>query len=155
MAPSDVERWLPIVGAKKLSVTELTPEINEFNELSPHEILVKTDLTWPELTWTLPDSYKYLDLDGYLVGLSAQVEQDELFEQRLARLHQEIELFKSKGLAPILRVLIYVLDRFRETNTFWGVGRGSSCSSYLLYLMGLHEVDPVRYEIKITDFLKD
>jgi DNA polymerase III alpha subunit len=50
--------------------------------------------------------------------------------------------------------LIYVIDVMTEKNVVWGVGRGSSCSSYLLYLLGLHEVDPVKYEIEISDFLR-
>jgi len=50
--------------------------------------------------------------------------------------------------------LIYVLDVMREKKVIWGVGRGSSCSSYLLYLLGLHEVDPVKYDVEFTDFIR-
>jgi DNA polymerase III alpha subunit len=39
-------------------------------------------------------------------------------------------------------------------NIVWGVGRGSSCSSYLLYLLGLHEVDVVKYDVDISDFIR-
>jgi len=51
--------------------------------------------------------------------------------------------------------LIYVVDVLNEKNVVWGVGRGSSCSSYLFYLLGLHEVDSVRYDVEITDFLHE
>ena len=83
-----------------------------------------------------------------------RIERDDLYEERVERLSSEIWLFKSEKLDEVLRVLIYVVDTMREKNVIWGVGRGSSCSSYLLYLLGLHEVDPVRYQIEVTDFIR-
>lgn len=141
----------------KLRVTHLTPEIKSFNQISDHPISVKSDL---DLTifppdWVLPDRYKYLDVGGFIMGLVDSVEKDSLYDRRLERLSHEIWLFKKLELDNVLRCLIYVIDVMREKNVVWGVGRGSSCSSYLLYLLGLHLVDPVKYDIKISDFLKD
>jgi len=34
------------------------------------------------------------------------------------------------------------------------VGRGSSVSSYILYLIGIHRVDSLRYGFSISDYLK-
>ena len=139
-----------------LSVTELTPEIKQFNSLGEHCLSVKVDVDsriFPP-SWVLPDRYKYSDLDEYLFGLVDRIERDDLYEERVERLSSEIWLFKSEKLDEVLRVLIYVVDTMREKNVIWGVGRGSSCSSYLLYLLGLHEVDPVRYQIEVTDFIR-
>jgi DNA polymerase III alpha subunit len=148
-----IVKGLPI---SKLAVTHMTPELKQFNMFSEAKIGVKTDLA-PDLfppSWNLPDSYKYLDVDEYLIGLIEKVEQDALYEQRLARFELEINLFSTLNLYPVLRTLIYVLDEFKRQNVVWGVGRGSSCSSYLLYLLGLHDVDPVLYDIAITDFIR-
>jgi len=42
----------------------------------------------------------------------------------------------------------------RKNNLVWGVGRGSSVSSYLLYLIGVHKVDSYKYRLDIKEFLK-
>ena len=140
--------------ADKLHVTEMTPEIKEFNQLTDHPISVKSDYEVPILEWIIPDKYKYLDLDEFLLGLANKVENDNLYSQRLQRLSYEIWLFKELDLYEVVRTLIYVIDVLTEKKIVWGVGRGSSCSSYLLYLLGLHEVDPVKYGIDITDFIR-
>jgi len=157
VTPEKLSDYIVKVGASKLAVTELTPEIEQFNQTSDAQIGVKTDVD-PTLfppAWTLPERYKYLDLESYLVGLADKIERDELYEKRLQRLSEEIELFDKLGLDQVLRALIYVLDMLREKGQVWGVGRGSSCSSYLLYLIGLHDVDPVKYGIEVTDFLRE
>lgn len=140
----------------KLAVTELTQEIKQFNSFSDTKITLKSvvdpSIFPPE--WVLPDRYKYKNLDEYLFGLIDRIEKDDLYEERILRLSSEIWLFKEHKLEDILRALIYVVDVMTEKKVVWGVGRGSSCSSYLLYLLGLHEVDPVRYGIEITDFIR-
>jgi DNA polymerase III alpha subunit len=37
----------------------------------------------------------------------------------------------------------------------WGIGRGSSVSSYVLYVLGVHDVDSYAYDLDIGDFLHD
>lgn len=141
---------------KKLHVTYMTPEIEEYNSVSDQKLTVKTECEqiFPP-SWNLPAQYKYkLNLDEYLIGLVERIEKDELYEKRVERLSTEIWMFKQLQLDEVLRMLIYVIDTMREKNVVWGVGRGSSCSSYLLYLLGLHEVDPVFYDIEITDFIR-
>jgi DNA polymerase III alpha subunit len=139
-----------------LAVTELTPEIEQFNSLSDNALKVKSEVS-PDLfppKWIIPDRYKYLNLDEYLFGLVDKIERDELYEKRVERLSSEIWLFKEQKLDDVLRVLIFVVDTMKDQKVIWGVGRGSSCSSYLLYLLGLHEVDPVLYDIEIADFIR-
>lgn len=150
---------LLLKGAKpeQLCVAELTPDITLFNKHSDGKIAVGHVLASnsfpPE--WSVPDEYKYLNLDKHLIELADRVKQDELYEQRLARLAEEIDLFIRLGYSDLLRALIYVLDVLKRERIVWGVGRGSSCSSYLLHLLGLHEVDCVKYEIPLSDFIRD
>lgn len=156
VTPSQLESFfLRGVPASRLAVTELSDEVRRYNRSADTTINVKTQLTalFPP-DWNLPERYKYLDVDEYLAQLVGKVEQDELYTQRLERLAYEVQLFRERQLYEVLRVLIYVLDTFRERGVVWGVGRGSSCSSYLLYLLGLHDVDPVKYDIDVHDFLK-
>jgi DNA polymerase III alpha subunit len=51
-------------------------------------------------------------------------------------------------------MLIYIIDTMRKNNIVWGVGRGSSVASYILYLLGVHKVDSVKYNLHIEEFLK-
>ena len=144
------------IGLERLYVTSTTPEITSYNSVSDHKLTVKSgcDLIFPP-EWKLPGHYKYnLNLYDYLSGLVDRIEKDDLYEKRVERLAEEIFLFNKLNLQEVLRTLIYVIDVMREKNVIWGVGRGSSCSSYLLYLLGLHEVDPVKYDIEIADFIK-
>ena len=155
VTPEQLERFLLLGLSGNLAVTELTPEVAQYNRSASKKLELKTELAarFPP-DWKLPESYKYLNVDEYLAPLVDVIDRDELYEQRLARFAYEVKLFRERNLYEVLRVLIYVLDEFRKNNVVWGVGRGSSCSSYLLYLLGLHDVDPVKYDIDIHDFLK-
>lgn len=141
---------------RHLRVSEITPEIRGYNAISETPISVKDGVDpsiFPPL-WALPDRYKYLEIDEYLIGLADRIERDDLYDSRVQRLSEEIWLFKDHGLDDVLRCLIYVVDTLREKKAVWGVGRGSSCSSYLLFLLGLHSVDPVKYDIDVADFIR-
>ena len=138
----------------KLFVTEMTTEIQDYNAVSDHPLSVKTESSPIDLEWMLPEHYINLDIDEFLFCLASNIEKDEFYEKRIERLSTEIWLFKSMNLIEVLRTLIYVIDEMTAKKVVWGVGRGSSCSSYLLYLLGLHDVDPVKYEIDIADFLR-
>ena len=48
----------------------------------------------------------------------------------------------------------YLVDTLRKNNIIWGVGRGSSVASYVLYLLGVHRIDSLYYDLDITEFLK-
>ena len=48
----------------------------------------------------------------------------------------------------------YIIDTLRENNIVWGVGRGSSVSSYMLYLIGVHKVDSIKYNLNINEFIR-
>ena len=54
----------------------------------------------------------------------------------------------------VLKFLVYLIETMRDNNIVWGVGRGP-IYSYVLYLLGVHKVDPTKYGLDITDFLKD
>lgn len=159
--PDVLSDWIIKLANKgklhQLAVTESHEEVDRYNSVADQQIIVKSgsddNLFPPE--WTLPERYKYLDLDEYLVGLADGIERDSLYDERVKRLSEEIYLFKKLNLDEVLRTLVYVLDVLKEKQQVWGVGRGSSCSSYLLFLLGLHDVDPVKYSIEVADFLRE
>lgn len=98
-------------------------------------------------TWLMPDRYLDLDLNKLLLSRCNNTEQKE-------RVCEELELYKKYNLEILLRFMVYMIDTFRKNNIIWGIGRGSSVSSYCLYLIGVHRVDSIKYNLDIKDFLR-
>lgn len=97
--------------------------------------------------WFMPDSYKNLAIDEYIINLCNS-------ENEFARVQQELILFQDRNLFNLLRYLKYLVDTLRVNNIVWGVGRGSSVASYVLFLLGVHKIDSLKYELDIEEFLK-
>ena len=87
-----------------------------------------------------------MDIEAFLV--------DHCPEQNYDRLLQEIELYKNHNLIPVLRAMKYVVDTLRSNGIVWGVGRGSSVASYVLFIIGIHKIDSVKYKLPINEFFK-
>ena len=110
--------------------------------------------------WQLPPEYLTLDVEQHvsvvfgerLPGLAYDSAQTETAINRVAL---ELSEFERRGLTDLLRVIIFVLARFRESGQVYGVGRGSSCASFVLFLLGLHVVDPIRYNVPLEEFMHD
>lgn len=98
-------------------------------------------------TWFIPDEYKNIDIREHITLLCKE-------EKNLQLVYKELNLFEEKDLFNVLRFLIYLVDHMREHNLVWGVGRGSSVASYVLYLIGVHKIDPVKYNLQIEEFLR-
>lgn len=96
----------------------------------------------------IPDHYRNLDVMEYIAALVPD------HQGRQERVAQELMLYQSRNLFPVLRVLIYIVDQMRKHGIVWGVGRGSSVSSYCLYLIGIHRIDSYKYDLPIQEFLK-
>jgi hypothetical protein len=97
--------------------------------------------------WNIPDEFKSLDIEKYILGLCI----DDIERKRV---QNELIEFKNRNLYPLLQCLVYIVSVFRKNNVVWGVGRGSSVSSYCLFLIGIHKINSIRYNLDIGDFLK-
>jgi len=97
--------------------------------------------------WKTPEKYHEIDLNNWLLTrCSDEIQKD--------RVRKELNMYEERNLFPLLKHLIYLVDHFRKNNIVWGVGRGSCCSSYILYLIGVHRVDSIKYNIEIEEFLR-
>lgn len=99
--------------------------------------------------FNIPQHYLELDVEQYIRGLVPAAE-----TQKQARVEEELVLFRTRNLYPVLQLMIYIIDTMRKHNLVWGVGRGSSVASYCLYLIGVHKIDSVKYNLDIREFLK-
>jgi len=75
-------------------------------------------------------------------------------DQQRERVTKELELFIEHKMFDLLFYLKYLVDTMRQNNIVWGVGRGSSVASYVLYLIGVHKIDSIKYNLDINEFLK-
>ena len=160
--PEQVARYLLLgVPASKLRVNEETDDLRSFNHQVPPEDQIYVGLDDPiqlDMSWQLPKKYTALDLDEYFVALYNQVEERYSVDVRgqvLERIAAELEEIKKRGLIEFMRTVIFILDELKKNNVVWGVGRGSSCASYLLYLIGLHVVDCVTMDVPMDEFFHD
>jgi hypothetical protein len=97
--------------------------------------------------WFMPDEYKKIDLGSYLLAKCNTPTEK-------ARVIDELVEYNRREMRMILRYMIYLVDFMRENNIVWGVGRGSSVASYILYLIGVHKVDSLKYNLDWREFLR-
>jgi len=100
--------------------------------------------------WFMPEKYKELDIVDYLMEKARK----KTHTLHYLRTEAELGVYEKRGLFNLLRFLIYLVDVMKERNIVWGVGRGSSVASYVLFLIGTHKVDSVKYELDFNEFLK-
>lgn len=150
-----------LISNADVFANDLNQEIKKYNNLQPTEKQIKLKTTVKPLSfeWIIPEEFKSININEYL--------NERLFEQydsnpnwtdddvakRAVRVSRELRLFKKHALNDVLRVLIFVINTLHNKSVVWGVGRGSSVSSYVLYLIGIHDVDSVEYDLDIADFL--
>jgi len=103
--------------------------------------------------WFMPDEYKELHVEKHVLG---KLITDGYKAQgpEYARAFEELEQFKKRGMINLLRYMIYLVDFMRENNIVWGVGRGSSVASYVLFLIGVHRINSIQYGLDWREFLR-
>ena len=112
-----------------------------------------TDMTVEEFdavkqnSWHMPAEYKQLDIAEYILSLCDS-------DEKLQRCGEELLLFQERNLFDLLRYLKYLVDTLKSNNMIWGVGRGSSVASYVLYLLGVHRIDSMFYDLDPSEFLR-
>lgn len=97
--------------------------------------------------WHMPKEYIELDIAEWVLGKCATPEE-------LQRVGTELLLYQERNLFELLRYLKYLVDTMRANQLVWGVGRGSSVSSFVLYLIGVHKINSLYYDLDIKEFLK-
>lgn len=141
-------------------VDHITPDVKEYNRhvSKGQELEVKEQSRPINIEWTIPQEYKTLDVVEYLyerhIEMTIGKPQEEV-EERDFRLLSEIAAYKKRGLFDVLRAIIWLINTLTANNIVWGVGRGSSVSSYALYVIGVHDVDSFDYDLDIDDFLHE
>jgi hypothetical protein len=100
-----------------------------------------------QATWHMPEDYKNLDIAQYILGLCNN-------EAELQRCGEELLLYQERDLFNLLKYLKYLVDVMIDNQVIWGVGRGSSVASYVLYKLGVHRIDSMFYNLDVHEFLR-
>jgi len=100
-----------------------------------------------QANWHMPDEYKNMDIAEHVLGLCNG-------EAELQRAGHELLLYQERDLFDLLCYCVYLVDTMKDNNIIWGVGRGSSVSSFVLYLIGIHQVNSLYYELPVEEFLR-
>jgi len=98
--------------------------------------------------WLMPDEYKNLDIEEYIISLTPP------WDPEATRVAQELAAFKQRNMLDLLRWMKYFVDTCRNEGIVWGVGRGSSVASYVLFLIGVHKIDSLKYNLDWQEFLR-
>jgi DNA polymerase III alpha subunit len=123
---------------------ESTPDIRTY--IDQKISLAEFDLN-NQNKWFIPNSYKSLDIAQFVLDQCKS-------EAELQRAGSELLLFQERNLFPLLCYLKYLVDTMRDNNIVWGVGRGSSVASFVLFLLGVHRINSLYYDLSIEEFLK-
>ena len=97
--------------------------------------------------WHMPEKYYQINVLQWLLD-KCQNDEEKM------RVQMEYDLFEKKNFVRVLQFLIYFIDTLRANNIVWGVGRGSSVASFCLFLIGVHKINPLLYNLDITEFLR-
>ena len=152
------ENVLNYLDVKKLYVEYINDEIIQYNKnvIDDEQIIIKKRLDSLDTSWNIPDNYLTIDVKQYIFDKLVEIS-DELSDKdlkiRYNRIKYELSIYVKLELFDLLRTMIYIMDIFKERNVVYGVGRGSSVASYILYLLNVHDIDSVKYNLDFNEFL--
>lgn len=129
------------------SIRKLHAGVDKIKQYVPLTISVEEFDQQCQNDWYMPEQYIDFDIRSWLI-------QQCVDQISLDRVNLELDLFEKTNLLMLVKYLKYLVDTMTKEGIVWGVGRGSSTASYVLYLIGLHLVDPIKYNIPIEEFFK-
>jgi len=153
MQGRDIESLKHVVVDETVNLEQLVLHVDRPDSLLSWTFPYDQTTSVPEFhlsqqaNWYMPDEYKDLDIAEHVLGLCEN-------EAELQRCGAELLLFQEHNLFELLKYLKYLVDVMQTNRVIWGVGRGSSVASYVLYKLGVHRVDSMYYNLDIQEFLR-
>lgn len=97
--------------------------------------------------WFMPDEYKNIDIAKWVLDQCSN-------QNELQRAGSELMEYAERDLLTLLQYLKYLVDTMRKHNVVWGVGRGSSVASFVLYLIGIHRIHSLKNNLNFNEFMR-
>lgn len=127
-------------------ILDNVPAFVRYDELAQQQTKEEWDHRC-QANWYMPEEYKQLDIAAHVLDLCKS-------DAELQRCGHELMLFQERNLFDLLRYLKYLVDVMKDNQLIWGVGRGSSVASYVLFKLGVHRIDSLYYELDPAEFLR-
>jgi DNA polymerase III alpha subunit len=128
-------------------ILENVPEFVRYDQQARESLTLEQFDHRCQTHWYMPQQYQDMDISAHILDLCHE-------PQQLQRVGQELLLYQERDLFDLLKYLKYLVDVMRSNNLIWGVGRGSSVASYVLYLLGVHRIDSLYYDLDPNEFLR-
>ena len=135
----DIEKYSSSIKELGLDLPtiKMAPDRNNFKDFDNKNIN----------DWHMPEKYYQIDVLEWLLDKCQN-------DDERARVKMEYALFEAKKFIKVLQFLMYFVDTLRANHIVSGVGRGSSVASFCLFLIGVHKINPLLYNLDITEFLR-
>ena len=153
MQGRDLESLKGMLVDASVNIEQVVRYVEKYNHTLTHPVLQADNVTVPafdlerQRNWHMPDQYKNLDIAEHVLKLCDS-------DAELQRCGQELLLYQERDLFPLLQYLTYLVDVMQANRVIWGVGRGSSVASYVLYKLRVHRIDSLFYDLSIDEFLR-
>jgi DNA polymerase III alpha subunit len=121
--------------------------ISSWRRATPDSVSIEQYDQHCQQQWQMPQQYRDLDIAALVLDLCQGPEE-------LQRAGRELMMFQERDMMDVLRYMKYLVDQMREHHIIWGVGRGSSVASFVLYLLGVHRINSLYYELDPGEFLR-
>jgi DNA polymerase III alpha subunit len=123
---------------------ENLPNLKQYNNLN---ISLQEFDKQNQSKWNMPKEYYDFDIAKWVLDQCKS-------EAELQRAGDELIKFQERNMFILLQYLKYLVDTMRKNNVVWGVGRGSSVASFVLFLIGVHRINSLYYDLSVDEFLK-
>lgn len=123
---------------------------SDLSKLQALEILTLEPAAWHKQNqthWHMPEEYRDLDIAKWILDRCEG-------SAELQRCGAELLEYEDRNLMPLLCYLKYLVDVMRSNGIVWGVGRGSSVASFVLYKLGVHRINSLYYDLDFNEFMR-
>jgi DNA polymerase-3 subunit alpha len=140
----DIKAWYDRAGIERTDIYDNTLEISDkIGEYDYYENLSLLPRPKKDAHQQLAEICHF-DLEARGLGDN---------EEYLNRLHEELEVIKEKDFSSYFLVVSDMIDWAKSNDILVGPGRGSAAGSLVCYLMGITEVDPIKYDLLFFRFI--
>ena len=149
----DLSAMKRLVVDRTVDIETMVYHVENVPDFIVHTFVDGADMSVPDYDdlkqrqWHMPDAYQQLDIAQHILDLCQT-------DVELQRVGEELLLYQERNMFDLLRYLKYLVDTMRENHVIWGVGRGSSVASYVLFLLGVHRINSMHYDLDPREFLR-
>jgi DNA polymerase III alpha subunit len=122
-------------------------DLGAINSVSTVDVLPEIWHKQNQQTWFMPEKYQQFDIAQWVLSQCVN-------DAEIQRAGTELLIYAERNLLDMLCYLKYLVDTMHENRVVWGVGRGSSVASFVLYKIGVHRINSLYYDLDFNEFMR-